>query len=131
MGKMNDKLMFNGYFKKCEYIEYDNQLEEFKDPIIIRFKQNDAGVQGVSGGGKITTMVQESQGREVYKKSANIRVYSDLNYKPYDQIKIIGEDTTYIIKSVVEEYDSVNSIANLAFPNRKGNKTYVLVIGER
>lgn len=131
MGKQNRNQILNGYFFEGEYYEYDSKNKVHKDPILIRFKQNDAGTQGVSSGGKRTTMVQDSQAREVYKKSVTIRVYNDLPYKPYDNFRIVGEDTIYTIKDVVEDYQSTNSISNLRFKNKRNNKTYVLVMGER
>jgi hypothetical protein len=104
----------------------------YKNPIEVRFKQNDAGLQGVSGGGKKTKMSQNrSQGREQTEKSVTIKVYNDLPYKPYDAFKILGEDTNYIIKEVYEDYSSTNAINNLQFPKMRKNKSYVLVMGER
>lgn len=131
MAKYNPYLLINGYFHKGEYIEYDEENEVYKNPIAIRFKQNDAGIQGVSGGGKKTTMTQQSQGKEVYKKSITIKVYNDLPYKPFDRFKIVGENTNYIIRDVFEDYASTNSLSNLQFTKKRSNKTYVLVMGER
>lgn len=124
-------LPYLGYFFKGEYYEYDEDNEEWKDPILIRFKQADDGIQGVSSGGKQTVMEQDYQGKEIYKKSINIKVLDDLPYKPNDRFKILSEETTYVIKNVFEDYRSTNSLSNLQFSRMRANKEYILVMGER
>jgi hypothetical protein len=135
MGRLNQFLTLNGYFFEGEYLEhyYDDNLEQdgYKTPITIRFKQNDAGVQGISGGGKENRMEEDSQGKLIYKSSITIKVADNLPYKPYDKFKILNEDKTYIIKQVFEDYTATNSINNLQFKRMRDNKEYVLVMGER
>jgi len=131
MGKYNQYILPFATFYMGKWREYDEDTEDYADPIEVEFKQNQEGVQGVSGGGKRTTMTQNSQGKEVYKKSAIIKVYDNHPYKPFDRFEIVGESTNYVIKDVIEDYTSTNSIANKAFPRRTGNKSYVLSLGER
>jgi hypothetical protein len=131
MGKFNQFILPFGAFFKGEYEEYDEETGIYGNPIVVKYKQNQDGVQGVSSGGKRTTMTQMSQGKEVYKKSVTIRVYDNHPYKPFDRFKLVGENTNYIIKDVIEDYTSTNSIANMAFTRRNSNKAYVLSMGER
>ena len=131
MGKYNQFILPFATFYQGQWMEYDEDTEKYADPINVEFKQNQEGVQGVSSGGKRTTMTQNSQGKEVYKKSVTIKVYDNHPYKPFDRFKIVGENTNYIIKYVIEDYTSTNSIANKAFPRRNSNKAYVLSMGER
>lgn len=129
--KLNQFLTLNGYFFKGEYYEYDLKLQTWKEPILIRFKQNDAGIQGVSSGGKKIDMEQTMQGAQRYKNSINIKVADNLPYKPNDMFKILNEDKKYIIKQVFEDYSSVNTINNLQFSKMRDNREYVLVMGEQ
>lgn len=131
MGNYNQFILPFATFYQGEWLEYDEDTGQWGDPIKVEFKQNQDGVQGVSSGGKRTAMTQNSQAKEVYKKSVTIKVYDNHPYKPFDRFRIVGENTTYIIKDVIEDYTSTNSIANKAFPNRRGNKAYVLSMGER
>ena len=130
MGKFNQYILPFATSYRGEWLEYDEDEGTYGNPIRVEFKQNQEGIQGVSGGGKRTTMTQNSQGKEVYKKSVIIKVYDNHPYKPFDRFRIVGENTNYIIKDVIEDYTSTNSIANKAFPRRNSNKAYVLVMGE-
>lgn len=131
---MNNSLTLHGYFFKCEYIEYveDDNTGTFyyKDPIVIKFKQNDDGVQGVSSGGKEVRMEEDTQGKPIYKSSITIKVVENLPYKPMDKVKLLNEDKTYVVKRVYDSLRSTNSINNLQFPNKRNNREYVLVMGE-
>ena len=69
MGKYNQFILPFATFYQGQWMEYDEDTEKYADPINVEFKQNQEGVQGVSSGGKRTTMTQNSQGKEVYKKS--------------------------------------------------------------
>lgn len=131
MGKqINDMQLLSGYFYEALYYEWDEKTKKHKDPIEIRFKQADEGIQGVSSGGKKTELVNTAQGRQRTKYSFTIKVVADLPFKPRDNIKIINEDIRYTIKQIFDGFSSTNTLANLQFPKLKKNKPKILVLGE-
>lgn len=129
--KLNQFHSINGYFYTGEYFEWDEDNEIHKDPIKIRFKQNDEGTQGVSSGAKQMIMVQETQGRYTYKEAFTIKVTDNLPYKPQDNFKSLVDNKTYEIKSVIEDYQTTSSINSLQFNKIRDNKIFVLILGER
>jgi len=129
--KINQFHTMDGYFNTGEYYEWDEDNEVYKDPIRIRFKQNDDGIQGVSSGGKQILMTQDMQGRAIYKEAFVIKVIDNLPYKPLDTFKSLVDDKTYQIKQVFEDYKTSSSLNTLQFRRMKDNKLFVLVLGEK
>ena len=128
---MNNGLILHGYFYTCEYYEWDEKNEEYKDPIKIRYKQNDEGTQGVSSTGKSQHMEQDIQGTPIIKKLFAIKVAHPLDYKPNDRIKLLNTNETYSVLKVFDDFRSTNSILNLTFANRLDNREYVLTLGQK
>lgn len=127
----NRTQVLNGYFYECEYYEWDDKNKVHKDPIKIRYKQNDEGTQGVSSGGRETKMIQTSQGRMDTKDLFTIKVIDDLPYKPLDLIKTLNDGKYYIFKQKFTDERTTNSIKQLRFKKDTSNKQFVLVLGER
>ena len=126
---MNSQL-FDGYFLEAFYEEYVTD-GTYKDPIRLRCKQNDEGTQGVSSGGKATKMLQDSQGRPIFKSTFTVKVLKELPYKGRDRFTITRDKKTYTIIDFYEDYSSVNTLNNLQFKRIKNNLPIVLVLGEK
>ena len=130
MGKLNNFQLINGYFYVGLWEEYDKETKTYKDPIEIRYKQNDEGTQGVSSSGKATKMLQDSQGRPIYKKVFTIKVLDDLPFKGRDRFTIKRSNESFMVVDKFEDYASVNSINNLQFPKLTKNLPKVLILGQ-
>jgi len=131
--KLNQFIPQVGMFYTGFYYEYDEKRVNgtyYKDPILIRYKQNDEGTQGVSSGGKAEHMVQDSQGRPIGKRVFTIKVTDNLPYKVRDNFKI-QDGQTYTVVSYFIDETTTNSINNLQFSHMRDNKQFVLVLGEK
>ena len=120
---------YSGHYFTGEWLQYDNELEEYEVPIIIRFKPQDLSAKGVSAGTRQDELVQEQSGREVIKSSFPIQVIEQYDYQPKDKFRFVAEDIMYTIVRVSKGYDSVNTLANLMFP-KLNNRPTILQLGK-
>ena len=131
--KLNQFQPYEGQFYFGLYQEYDSEKSNgtlYKDPIRIRYKQNDEGTQGVSSSGRGFHMVQDSQGRPIEKATYTIKVIDNHPYKVRDNFTTNDGKTYTIVNWFIDE-STVNSLNNLQFKKMRDNKIFVLVLGEK
>jgi hypothetical protein len=117
---------YSGHFIDAEWLKYNDETELHEIPIPIKIK-GFAGI-GVSTGIKETIRVMENS-RWVNKNTLKIHTIEVHDYKPMDKVRIVSEDRLYTVVKVNEDFNHINAMANLMFPNLK-NKPMILYLGE-
>ncbi len=125
----NTSQPYTGDYFTAEWLSYNDETEEYEVPVIIRFKPQTEGSQGVSSSVKEDTLEQTQNGREVVKGTFTIQVLENHNYKARDKIRIISEDRMYTVKRKGYGYGSIMDITNLMFPN-SDNRPTILFLGD-
>jgi len=116
---MNIQQLANGEHLLAEYHEYDGKTKKYQDNILFRCKS-----YGDVSGSERRNQVQA--GNLSSKFSISIQTTSNLPFKVKDKIKLLKGEREYQVTGVETKYDSVNSLSNQLFPNRKGNNPVIL-----
>lgn len=116
---------YSGHFYECEWREWDNINKTYKPPIIFRIKGN--AQIGVSTGIKETIQVMENN-RPVLKETFKVHAVEQHKYKPKDKVRLLLDNTDYIIAKVSDDVNHPNAMGNLMFQN--ANVPKVLYLGD-
>ena len=119
---------YSGHSFDGQYIEFDEDNNIYKVPILIKIKGNSS--IGVSTGVKEVIQVQDMSGTMVSKEVFRVHVVENLPYKIRDKVKFIPTDKIYFVHKVSDDILHMNNLANMMFP-KLDNRPKVLYLGER